>query len=335
MKPRFCAVNLVLVAKPDEKSHSLDMAIYMRITALAQRAGLLFALSALAACSTMNLPDAPKTIGQPAKAQPHYKIGSPYKIDGHWYVPKVDERYDEKGVASWYGDAFHGKLTANGEIFDKRRLSAAHKTLPLPTLVEVENLENGRRITVRVNDRGPFVDDRVIDLSHAAADELGFTGKGLARVRVRYLGETDVGALAALPGEKSPTPMRVAQHNEKRDDRKTATRPTAAAATAADPLGDLIAGATGTAAAATPTMSPVIAPELWVEIAMIQNLSDLESMRIDPNLGPVTVQSDASTGGGQSLRIGPFIDEAIAFASLSRVQAAGFGAARIIRSAGN
>jgi rare lipoprotein A len=326
-------VNLVLVAKPGEKSHSLFMGIHMRIVALAQRAGLLIAASVLAACSTLNLPDAPKTIGQPVKAQPHYKIGSPYKIDGRWYVPKVDEGYEEVGVASWYGDAFHGKLTANGEIFDKRRLSAAHKTLPLPTLVEVENLENGRRLTVRVNDRGPFVGDRVIDLSHAAADELGFSGKGLARVRVRYLGETDVTALAALPGEQSAKPARVA----KRDETKPAMRPVAAsaptpAAAAADPLADLIAGATGASAATT---SPVIAPEMWVELAMISDLSDLESMRIDPNLGPVTVQSDPRAGGGQSLRIGPFIDEAIAFVSLSRVQAAGFGAARIIRSAGD
>jgi hypothetical protein len=124
---------------------------------------LVFAPLALAACSTMNLPDAPKTIGQAAK--PHYKIGAPYKIDGRWYAPKVDETYDEVGVASWYGDAFHRKLTANGEVFDKKRLSAAHKTLPLPTLVEVQNLENGRKIVVRVNDRGPFVDDRVIDLA--------------------------------------------------------------------------------------------------------------------------------------------------------------------------
>src|SRR3990167_1841194 len=142
------------------------------LAALARRIPVVLAAAALAGCSTLNLPDAPKTVGGPV-AKPHYKIGAPYKIDGRWYVPKVDERYDEIGVASWYGDAFHNKLTANGEIFDKKRISAAHKTLPLPTLAEVENLENGRKIVVRVNDRGPFVGDRVIDLSHAAADEIG------------------------------------------------------------------------------------------------------------------------------------------------------------------
>lgn len=282
---------------------------------------------ALAACSTMNLPDAPKTIGAPATPNPHYKVGAPYKIDGRWYVPKVDERYDEKGLASWYGDDFHGRLTANGEVFDKRRLSAAHKTLPMPTLVEVENLENGRRVTVRVNDRGPFVDDRLIDLSHAAADALGFTGKGLARVRVRYLGETDVAGLAALPGEGATAPVRTAA-------RRPAIEPALASADAGpDRLADLIASATGQTAA----VAAVAAPEdIWVELASIDDLDALESMTLDlPDVGPITVQSGETAGRRrQSLRIGPFIDEAIAVASLSRVRAAGFGGARIVRGAG-
>lgn len=284
-----------------------------------------FAPMALAACSTMNLPDAPKTIGEAAK--PHYKVGAPYKINGRWYVPKVDEKYDEVGIASWYGDAFHRKLTANGEVFDKRRISAAHKTLPLPTLVEVENLENGRKIVVRVNDRGPFVDNRVIDLSHAAADELGFTAKGLAKVRVRYAGETDVFALAALPGEKAPTPVRLAARKE--------TVAPAPAADDGDPMAILIAEATG--AASTIPAAPVSSEEFWVEIAQLEDLNALEDMPVDlPDLGPVSVQSDHAGGSvKQSLRIGPFIDEAIAFASLSRAKAAGFGGARIIRSAGN
>jgi rare lipoprotein A len=100
----------------------------------------------------------------------------------------VDPNYDRKGVASWYGDAFHGRPTANGELFDKDLVSAAHKTLPLPSLVEVTNLDNGKKLVVRVNDRGPFVDGRIIDLSHEAARQLGYADKGLAHVRVRYLG---------------------------------------------------------------------------------------------------------------------------------------------------
>jgi len=113
---------------------------------------------------------------------PHYKVGAPYKVAGRWYHPRVDEQYNRTGLASWYGAQFHGRKTANGEIFDMNRLSAAHTTLPLPSLVEIKNLENGRRIVVRVNDRGPFVDDRIIDVSRAVARRLGFEGKGLAQV---------------------------------------------------------------------------------------------------------------------------------------------------------
>ena len=116
------------------------------------------------------------------------KIGRPYEVKGVWYTPKAQPNYDEVGAASWYGPQHQGRPTANGERFDMNAVSAAHKTLPLPSLVEVTNLDNGKRIRVRVNDRGPFVSGRIIDLSLEAAKELGFASKGLARVRVRYVG---------------------------------------------------------------------------------------------------------------------------------------------------
>jgi len=117
-----------------------------------------------------------------------HKTGSPYNIGGRWYEPMPYEiGYDKTGVASWYGRDFDGKLTANGETYDMHALSAAHKTLPLPTLVRVINLENGRSVIVRVNDRGPFVKERLIDLSYAAAKELGFARNGTAHVRVQSL----------------------------------------------------------------------------------------------------------------------------------------------------
>jgi rare lipoprotein A len=109
-------------------------------------------------------------------------------VNGVWYVPREQPGYDEEGLASWYGDAFHGRSTADGEVFDMNAVSGAHTTLPLPSIVEVTNLDNGRRLRVRVNDRGPFVGDRIIDLSHEAARQLGYDRKGLARVRVRYVG---------------------------------------------------------------------------------------------------------------------------------------------------
>jgi rare lipoprotein A len=112
----------------------------------------------------------------------------PYEINGVWYTPREQPGYDQTGIASWYGEQFHNGTTADGEVFDMDRVSAAHKTLPLPSTVEVTNLDNGSSIVVRVNDRGPFVDGRIIDLSRAAAEKLGFRDQGTARVRVRYLG---------------------------------------------------------------------------------------------------------------------------------------------------
>lgn len=120
--------------------------------------------------------------------RPHFKVGQPYKINGQWYRPQMVESYEKVGIASWYGSAFHGRPTANGEIFDMYELTAAHPTLPLPSLVRVTNLENGRSLVLRVNDRGPFVANRLIDLSKGAAQELGFESKGLAKVRVEFMG---------------------------------------------------------------------------------------------------------------------------------------------------
>lgn len=117
------------------------------------------------------------------------KIGKPYKVAGLWYVPKHQPDYDETGIASWYGPKFHGKSTANGEIYNQSRLTAAHPTLPMPSLVEVTNLANGRTILVRVNDRGPYKRGRILDLSARAAQLLGYQGNGTAQVRVRYVGK--------------------------------------------------------------------------------------------------------------------------------------------------
>jgi rare lipoprotein A len=113
------------------------------------------------------------------------KVGRPYQISGQWYTPAVDETYDEIGIASWYGPGFDGRPAANGEIFNENKISAAHKTLPLPSYVQVTNLDNGKQLYVRINDRGPFVDDRIIDLSKKAAELLGSKNTGVARVRVR------------------------------------------------------------------------------------------------------------------------------------------------------
>ncbi len=118
------------------------------------------------------------------------KIGNPYVINGTTYYP-IDsaEDFTEEGVASWYGPGFNGKKTANGEVYDQTAMTAAHKTLPIPTLLKVENLENGKQIVVRVNDRGPFSKGRVIDLSEAGAARIGMLKKGTARVKLTVLSE--------------------------------------------------------------------------------------------------------------------------------------------------
>lgn len=114
-----------------------------------------------------------------------YKIGDPYEVGGVWYYPHEDYDYDETGIASWYGPGFHGKRTANGEYFDMNDITIAHRTLPMPSIVRVTNLENGRSIKARVNDRGPFARGRVIDLSRRAAELLDCKANGTAKVRVQ------------------------------------------------------------------------------------------------------------------------------------------------------
>ena len=122
-----------------------------------------------------------------SKAQGKFKVGSPYKIAGKIYHPRETYSFEQTGIASWYGPKFHGKKTANGETFDMYELTAAHKTLQMPSLVRVTNLENGRSIVVRINDRGPFSKGRVIDLSKRGAELLGFKNQGTARVKLQML----------------------------------------------------------------------------------------------------------------------------------------------------
>jgi rare lipoprotein A len=117
-----------------------------------------------------------------------YRVGKPYTVAGRIYVPEEDVNYREEGLASWYGDDFHGRLTANGEVFDMASLTAAHPTLPMPCYARVTNISNGKSLIVRVNDRGPYHGNRLIDVSNKAAELLEFKGNGVARVRVEYVG---------------------------------------------------------------------------------------------------------------------------------------------------
>jgi rare lipoprotein A len=165
---------------------------------LLSRAGLLIAVGLLlAACGSAS---GPYSAAGPHHLVPHptYKIGAPYTVKGITYYPHVDLAYDQTGMASWYGEAFDGQYTANGEVFDLNQITAAHCTLPLPSIVEVTNLQNNRALRVRVNDRGPFASSRILDVSRRVAQLLGFERSGTTMVRVRVLKDESLQAEAAV-----------------------------------------------------------------------------------------------------------------------------------------
>jgi len=191
---------------------------YIRIDMKTFRRGALLlttalAGAALAGCAeTTFAVNAAKQIQGSEKQQGAYKVGDPYQINGIWYYPAEDYSYNETGIASYYGGEqqgvnFHGRLTANGEIYDMNALTAAHRTLPMPSLVRVTNLDNGRSIVVRVNDRGPYARGRIIDMSRRAAQLLGFEGKGTASVRVQVLADESrqlkLATLQRMPGNET------------------------------------------------------------------------------------------------------------------------------------
>jgi rare lipoprotein A len=156
-------------------------------------------------------------LGEPVpKGGGTYRVGKPYTVAGRVYVPEEDINYREEGLASWYGNDFHGRLTANGEVFDMGSLTAAHPTLPMPSYARVTNVSNGKSLILRVNDRGPYHGNRLIDVSNRAAELLEFKGNGIARVRVEYVGRAplegsdDAQLMATLrTGVPAPSPSLV------------------------------------------------------------------------------------------------------------------------------
>lgn len=140
----------------------------------------------LAACSGKGSSDGYSPYGG-TEEPTQVKIGKPYEVQGETYVPKYEPTYSEEGVASWYGPQFHGRMTASGEKYDKHEMTAAHRTLPMPSIAKVTRLDTGKSVKVRINDRGPFAHSRVIDISQAAAEELDMIRSGTARVKVEYL----------------------------------------------------------------------------------------------------------------------------------------------------
>jgi rare lipoprotein A len=163
------------------------------------RSAVLAGFLALAGCGST--PSAPAPEPLVITPGPHFRVGEPYRINGKWYYPEFVIYYEAIGTASWYGAFHHGQPTANGEIFDMHALTAAHPTLQLPSVARVTNLANGRSLLVRVNDRGPFAENRLIAVSQAAARELGFEEQGVTAVHVQYLGLASFDEEPIRPGE--------------------------------------------------------------------------------------------------------------------------------------
>lgn len=239
------------------------------------------------------------------------KIGKPYQIAGVWYHPADERDYDEVGLASWYGDQFHGAPTANGERFDMDHMGAAHKTLPLPSYVEVTALDTGRTILVRVNDRGPFVANRIIDLSRRAAQMLGTQRSGVARVRVRRVDPSEADRLALRSGRTAADRPYADRAELERLDQRFATRPP-------DPK------APPRIAAAVPDEAVPVGG-WFIQVAAVgtraraDEIAEFVAGRVEP------------VGTLWRVRMGPYKSENDAMTALAQVRAEGYQEARMVR----
>lgn len=308
----------------------------------------------LAACAeTQLVMYAAKRIKQEQKSDEapsgRYKVGEPYRIDGVYYYPAVDYDYDETGVASWYGPKFHGQRTANGELFDMNELTAAHRTLPMPSMVRVVNLDNGRSLVLRVNDRGPFARGRIIDVSRRAAQLLGFRYRGTARVRVEIMPE-ESRRLAALAGHSQVAEAdQIASRPERRPVATVKLAPPSrsmprARAVDAEPVALKINDAPTAPEVAAPDeassslmalaldVEPVRPTALYVQAGAFVEYANAAKVRAHlAGFAPAQV-TEARVGSEKffRVRLGPFQNLGRADRTLSRVAASGYPRARLI-----
>jgi len=255
------------------------------------------------------------------------RVGPPYQANGQWYVPTPEPGYEQTGTASWYGPTFNGGRTASGEAFDQTALTAAHPTLPIPSLVQVTNLENGREVIVRVNDRGPFVGARLIDVSQGAAQVLGFEQSGHARVHIRYLGPAPrhVNADGSNAPPTLPAPASVAPRNEA-EEGPASLLPSASMTPA------LAGGPSNEAPDAHPAPS---APQYeaspgayFVQVGAYSDLTNAQRVRDAVGAaGPVAVDTRHTAAGGElfRVRVGPWQSREEADAARRTVASLGYG----------
>lgn len=274
-----------------------------------------------------------------------YHVGKPYQVAGEWFTPKEQPGYDKKGVASWYGEDFNRRRTSNGEWFDMNRLTAAHATLPLPSYAKVTNLENGREIVVRINDRGPFVDTRVMDMSKAAAAELGYLNKGTTRVRVQYLGpaplndkggkhllamntELEKGTstrnlIAAADRRRGKTPTDSVMVAEVKPQRKQA-----------QPVAETVAYQPPPEPAVPAVAAPTGEVSFFIQLGSFSDGDNAARARDQfASAWPVQfIELSGAAGPVYRVRLGPITDADDARTALSDARSAGFTDARLIKT---
>jgi rare lipoprotein A len=301
-------------------------------------------VTALAAC-------APPSVGGPGlPTSGVYAIGKPYQINGAWYYPAEDWRYDESGVASWSGPESHGKTTANGELHDPDELTAAHKTLPMPSLARVINLDNGRSVVVRINDRGPNANGRIIDLSRRGAQLLGFEASGSAKVRVQILAEESRAIAAAA---RQATPAAILAETDGPAPKPAprgkveASGPTNGPTTGADPAASLLkipdpppATVAGAVVGGRFVPAPIVAElpvkgreRLFIQVGSPSNAENVNRIRSRlAALGQPASVSAASRGKQslQRVRVGPLDNVDRADALLDTIIQAGLTEAKIV-----
>ncbi len=264
-----------------------------------------------------------------------YKIGEPYQVNNIWYRPEENYKYREVGIASWYGPDFHKGVTANGETYNMHAMSAAHRTLPLPSIVKVTNLDNGKFVVVRVNDRGPFVNNRVIDLSKAAAERLDFIDKGTAKVKVEILAD-----------ESKALKKRILKNGGKVVGGAPITDEQAAQAVAAEPVvlvpQEVVVEESAIAQSVT-TVEPLYSPKKQKAVALSGNyyiqagaFSQQENALGVQNrlssFGNVSIQNlDRQTGTIYRVRIGPFETGEQAVELMENIEKSGYSDIRLIQ----
>jgi rare lipoprotein A len=316
----------------------------------------------VAACASR-----PTGTGTTVASRGMYKVGNPYKIDGITYVPMEEFQHVETGVASWYGPGFHAKPTANGEIYDQSDHTAAHRTLQMPSVLRVTNLENGQSTVVRVNDRGPFARARVLDVSRAAAEELGMTRNGTARVRIEQLemesqamkqialngggageqraaldkyiagrrGSPAIAVTAQAPPPPPPPPTPAVMVYPAPPRSPAAVPVEASGSTGGAGLGNGTATVASIATAATTPTQPAGAfpgGGYYVQTGAFSTVGNAEKQRLLVTSYGVTEISQASSAGREvyRVRLGPYSTQEAAGIVADRLKRSGYGDARVV-----